>query len=54
MDNACIDKDEFFTTLSKHKGENFRSTPTKSRRTEKCSPASGSKNSNEGESVLNV
>lgn len=51
MDNDSIDKDELFTTLSKRTGENFQSTPTKSCQTEMCSPASGSKNSNEGESI---
>lgn len=54
MDNDNIDKDEFFITLSKRTGENLQSTPTKSCRTETCSPASGSKNSNEGESMWNV
>ena len=52
MDNDSIDKDEFFTTLSKRMGENFQSTPSKSRRTETCSPANCSRNSNEGESYI--
>ena len=51
MDDDKVDKDEFFTTLSKRAGENFQSAPTKSCRTETCSPASGSKNSNEGKSM---
>ena len=54
MDNDSIGKDEFFTTLSKRTGENFQSFPTKSRRTETCSPARGSKILNKGESVWNV
>ena len=51
MDSDSIAKIEFFATLSKRTGANSQSTPTKSRRTATCSSASGSKNSNEGESV---
>lgn len=31
MDNDCIDEDAFFSTLYKRSGDNFESTPTKSR-----------------------